>query len=365
MTAATPSLRDVLGRPERLPALTPAQWDVVLRQARAGGLAGHLYYVMEQQGWSGPIPAAVSRHLAAARIIADKLAQDIEREVLRVVEPLLLADIPVIALKGAAYILGDLAVAQGRVFDDIDILVPREHLDVAERRLIGAGWRGEEKSSWDQRFYRRWMHQIPPMVHTSRDSIVDLHFAIVPNLARQPVASEPLFEAAEPTPRHPPIKILAPCDMVLHAAVHLFNDSEFDQALRNLVDLDLLLRQFSSTPGFWSALLNRAAFLGTGRPLFYALRYTSRFLSTPVPSATLATARQLAPPMPALMDVLFDRALRPPHATARDCLSESSNSILYLRGQWLRLPSYLLVPHLLRSFVVHRLASLSAPEDAG
>src|SRR5690242_14602987 len=123
----TPSLRDVLGRSGCLHALTPAEWDVVLRQARASGLAAHLSYVIERRCFGEAIPAAVNRHLAAERMIADKLARDIEREMQRVVEPLLLADIPVIALKGAAYIVGGLTVAQGRVFDDIDILVPPEH----------------------------------------------------------------------------------------------------------------------------------------------------------------------------------------------------------------------------------------------
>jgi hypothetical protein len=361
----TLSLRDVLGRPELPRALTAEQWDVVLRQARASGLAARLSYMIDQHGWREAVPAAVRRHFDAERLVADKLARDVEREVQRVVEPLLLAGVPAIVLKGAAYIIGNLPSAQGRVFTDIDILVPRDDLDVAEQRLIGAGWRVEEKAPWDQRFYRRWMHQIPPMVHATRESVVDLHFAIVPNLARSPVPSEPLFKAAQPAPRNPVISILAPCDMILHGATHLFNEGEFDRALRNLADLDLLFRHFAAMPDFWTDLLERGASLGMGRPLYYALRYTSRFLYTPIPPSAIDAARQFAPPMPALMDALFEHALRPAHPTARDRLTGLSILFLYARGHWLRLPLYLLAPHLLHSFVARRLAKLPARESAG
>jgi hypothetical protein len=360
----TLSLRDLLGRPELLPVLTPEQWDVVLRQARNSGLAARLSYLIEQRGLQAAIPAEVRRHFDAARVVANQLAREIERELQRVVEPLLLGGVPVIALKGAAYIVGDLPAAQGRVFDDIDILVPRDSLELAERRLIGAGWRGEAKAAWDQRFYRRWMHQIPPMIHATRASVVDLHFAIVPSLARNPVPSEPLFEAARQAARNPAIRILAPADMILHGAAHLFDDSEFDRALRNLVDLDLLLRHFAGTPGFWTTLRERAASLGLGRPLYYALNYSSRFLSTPVPASAIAAVGRFAPALPALMDALFERALRPAHPTARDRLSGVSGLFLHARGHWLRLPWYLLAPHLLRSFFIRCAARLPAREDA-
>ncbi len=359
------SLRDVLGRPDLLPTLTPGQWDVVLRQARAAALAAHLSYLIEEHGGHEAIPHQVRRHLDAERLVASKLARDVERELQRIVELLRLAGVPVVVLKGAAYIAGDLPAAYGRVFTDIDILVPRDNLDVAEQRLVAAGWLGEEKSRWDQRFYRRWMHQVPPMVHAVRESVVDLHFAIVPSKARNPVASDPLFDAAQGTARDPQIKVLAPCDMVLHSATHLFNEGEFNRALRDLVDLDLLLRHFAVMPDFWTKLVERGGSLGMGRPLYYALRYTSRYLFTPVPLATIDAVRRFAPIAPALMDAIFERALRPPHPTARDRLARLGVQFLYLRGHWLRLPMHLLAPHLLRAFFVRRFAGLREREGTG
>src|SRR5690348_1407597 len=99
------SLRDVLGRPELLPTLTPGQWDVVLRQARAAALAARLSCLIEEHRWREAIPSQVRRHLDAERLVANKLARDVERELHRIVEPLNPAGIPVVVLKGAAYIV--------------------------------------------------------------------------------------------------------------------------------------------------------------------------------------------------------------------------------------------------------------------
>ena len=345
-------LRDVIAQPTRLRALTPDQWDVVLRQARAAGLMARLSFLLEEYAAGPSVPTQIRRHFDAERLFATKLAGDVEREVRHIVTALRSAAVPIVALKGTAYILGELPPARGRIFTDIDILVPEDRIDVAEQRLLAAGWREEKKSAWDQRFYRRWMHQIPPMVHATRESEIDLHFAIVPRRGRTPLASEPLFEGTRRSVRNPAVKLLAPCDMVLHCAVHLFNDSVFDRALRDLVDLDLLLRGFGETPDFWMDLVRRADALGLGRPLYYALRYTTRLLSTPIPAAVIEATRSFAPAMPFLMDAVFDRGLRAEHATARDRLTALSMAFLYARGHWLRLPLYLLIPHLLRGLFV-------------
>jgi Uncharacterised nucleotidyltransferase len=362
--SAALSLRDMLGRPELLGALTPRQWDLVLRQARAAGLAARLSYLAEECGVAAAIPPQVRRHLDAERLLADKLAGDAEREVQRILDPLLSTGIPVVLLKGAAYIVGDLPAARGRVFSDIDILVPRDCITVAERRLLTAGWEAAETDEWDQRFYRQWMHEIPPMVHAVRDTVLDLHFTIVPTKARIRLAPELLFAAARPGVRNRDVKILSPGDMVLHSATHLFNEGEFDRGLRDLADLDCLLRHFSADPDFWPMLVERGGRLGLGAPLYYALRYTSRFLHTPVPAAVIETSARFAPRRPALMDFLFERALRPAHHSTADAGTRLAHFALFIRAHHLRLPLHLLVPHLLRKSAVRLFERLPFGREA-
>jgi hypothetical protein len=90
------------------------------------------------------------------------------------------------------------------------------------------------------------------------------------------------------------------------------------------------------------------------RPLFYALRYTSKILATPIPAQTIADANIGRPPpgLLQLMDALFLRGLRPRHAMCNDWLTIPALGLLYVRAHWLRMPPLLLARHLLHKALV-------------
>jgi hypothetical protein len=71
-------------------------------------------------------------------------------------------------------------------------------------------------------------------------------------------------------------------------------------------------------------------------------------LHTPVPAAALAALAPAAPNrlLLALMDGLFERALKPAHASCDGPLSACARWLLYVRGNWLRMPPLLLARHL-------------------
>lgn len=48
------------------------------------------------------------------------------------------------------------------------------------------------------------------------------------------------------------------------------------------------------------------------------------------------------------MDFLARHAFRAPHGSADGAFSPLARFVLYLRGHWLRMPPWLLLPHLLR-----------------
>jgi hypothetical protein len=143
--------------------------------------------------------------------------------------------------------------------------------------------------------------------------------------------------------------VLTPADMVLHSATHLFHEGESDKALRDLVDLDSLLRHFGTgRDEFWSQLLDRARRVGLARHLHYALRFTSTILGTPVPTNTLDSTSTDAParPIGLLIDALYVRAFRPAHSSCDDGGSSIARTAMYVRGHWMRMPTGLLVRHL-------------------
>ncbi|MFB9243772.1 nucleotidyltransferase domain-containing protein [Massilia antarctica] len=350
---AAPLLLQLLRDPARGAALSLAEWDLLLRQAASARLEASLHGLLDEHGVAGTIPAQVRRQLDWAGVHAERHARAVRFEVAQIGAALAASGVPLILLKGGAYAMAGLAAARGRLFSDIDILVPKDSLAQVEAALMLHGWSTVAQDTYDQRYYRTWMHELPPMKHARRASVIDVHHAILPETARLRPDPARLRACAVtlPAPAAPgqaPVQVLAPADMVLHSAVHLFYDGEFDHGLRDLLDLHRLLASLGATPGFWEALPLRAAELELGRPLFYALRYCARLLHTPVPEAVLAAARPAGPraPLLALMDSLFLRALLPNHRSCADCGSAAARFLLYIRGNWLRMPPLLLTRHL-------------------
>ncbi|HEY5798581.1 MAG TPA: nucleotidyltransferase family protein, partial [Burkholderiaceae bacterium] len=122
----------------------------------------------------------------------------------------------------------------------------------------------------------------------------------------------------------------------------------YHHGLRDLFDLHRLLTHFGADPAFWPALAKRAEELGLLRPLYYALRYAGILLGTGVPQPVRQAVNAGAPgkALLALMDFLFLRALLPAHPSCDGAATPMARQLLYLRGNWLRMPPLLLTRHL-------------------
>src|SRR5690606_28815053 len=140
--------------------------------------------------------------------------------------------------------------------------------------------------------------------------------------------------AAQPLPGLPGVSVLAPADMVLHSATHLFYNEEFSHGLRDMSDLDLLLRHFMQTQEFWAELLGRAQALGLMRPLYYCLRYCCTLFATPMPVAVLDEAARAQGRGAPLLLRLWLRVLGSTHPTARRPGTALASLLLYLRAHW-------------------------------
>ncbi len=321
---------------------------MLIRQARSAGLLARLHHFLKQQGQLNKIPAIARWHFEAAATLADRQQIAVRREITEIGQALSHLNFPFIVLKGGAYVIAGLPAASGRLFNDIDILVPRELLEPVEAALMLAGWRPGRLSSYDQRYYRRWMHEIPPLQHIERATVIDVHHAILPDTARSHPCSAQLRSRALPVQGLKHVHVLAPEDMLLHSAAHLFHDGELPHGLRDLTDLDLLFRHFGQAADFWPKLHARAAELELQRPLFYAVRYAQYFLDTPIPAA-FDRALEVASPSPImqkLMDAIFQRALAPDHESCADGFTPWARKAAYIRAHWLRMPPHLLFPHL-------------------
>lgn len=344
--------RDLLSRtlrsPDAVTRFSMGEWDLLVRQARSAGLLARMRHVLVQHALIGAIPAVARWHFDAADTLAAKQQLAVRWEVEKIHTALEGLALPLILLKGSAYVMAGLPAAAGRLFNDIDILVPRDQLGPVEAALMLAGWHPASLSDYDRRYYRRWMHEIPPLQHVRRASVIDVHHAILPDTARYHPDSAALRRRAVPVAGMPGVAVLATEDRILHSATHVFHDGELPHGLRDLTDLDLLLRDAAVEPVFWPRLTARADELQLGRSLFYALRYLRYFLDTPVPDSVMAALGRNAPNrlVLAMMDGIFMRVLAPDHASCADIFTPAARLAAFVRAHWLRMPMHLLIPHL-------------------
>jgi hypothetical protein len=232
-------------------------------------------------------------------------------------------------------------------------MVRREHLAGVERALLDAGWEFEKTDPYDQHYYRAWSHELPPMRCAGQALELDLHHGILPPFGRLKPDTDALFAAAIPV-EGTPFRILSPADQVLHAAAHLFQDSDCSGRLRDLVDFDGLVRCFSAADdSFWQVLEQRGRLHQLGRPLWYALTFGRAWLATPVPVNFLRSNRSAKPPAPArwLVTTLVPLALLPVDPdSASSARNRIAGRLMEARAFWLRMPPWLLLFHAINKF---------------
>ena len=306
-------------------ALDAAGWSALLAIARAEQLIGTLARRLDGL----KLPDSVARQFADARAAAEqgRVAALWEAEMAR--RALAATGMPLVLLKGTAFVAAGLAAGVGRSIGDLDILVPRDRIEEAEVALIAAGWEWVKPDPYDDAYYRRWMHELPPLIHRERDRMIDVHHTILPLTARIRPDAQALIEDSRLLENG--MRILSPNDMLCHAAAHLFADGDLAGGLRNLWDIHCLIEEFGV-----EGLLDRAARHGLNAAVSRALRLSAEIYGTAIPHG--GSLRSAA-------DSLYIRRL-----LARDSWGRPSRKVtrfgFYLRSHLLRMPPAMLARHL-------------------
>lgn len=322
-------LVQALRAPETLRA---PDWSGLIAAARAEQLIGSLAYRLENLD----IPPRITEILDAARRDAAQARTQALWEAEMCRRALARTGIPVVLLKGTAFHSADLDASIGRSVGDLDILVPRDRIEETEVALIAAGWeRMKAADGYDDLYYRRWMHELPPLVHATRDRMIDVHHTILPLTARPTPDAEALI--ADSAMLESGLRVLSPADMIVHAAAHLFADGDLAGGLRNLWDIDRLIRQFATDTAFWASLADRSRRHQLEHFVARALRLSARLYGTPIDHVVAGRAR--------LSDWLFEARL-----LARNGWGQEKRKALrfafYVRSHWLRMPPLMLARHL-------------------
>ena len=341
-------LSNALTNPASLVEYNAAKWELLLRLARKVKLLGRLATDLKDRELLDQIPVRAANLLQSSLIQAKRLQQIAHWELNRISWALKDTNIPIIVLKGAAYSLAGLPGSAGRIYVDLDIMVPKDRLSDVESVLIKKGWtKHPTLSAYDDHYYRAWSHEIPPLAHPERETEVDIHHTISPPTNRLKINTGLLFEAAVAA-GNSGYMILCPVDMVLHCTVNLFQNNELADDLRDLLDIhDLLLFFSRNEPGFWKKLTERANQLNLGKSLFYGMYFCRLIFQTPIPE-NLENNLNEKPSAGSrwIMHYLVSQALFPLHPDRHSKLAKLARTLLYLRSHWIRMPIHLLLPHL-------------------
>jgi hypothetical protein len=358
-------LLKLLAQPNLCKGFSASDWDAVIPQARNTGVLAALGKLLETQELIQDVPAEVRRHLDSVVCVHNKQVEGLTYEIKCLSQAMNDAGEKLILLKGAAYIVANLPPAAGRLISDFDLLVPEAQLAKVELTLQKHGWGSGGKDPYNELYYRKWMHEIPPIIHEERDSVLDVHHTILPPTADEKLDVSKLFEELQEV--KPGIFVLSPVNMVLHSATHLFHEGQFTHGLRDLLDLDRLLQHFSTLDTlFWQQLINQAQTMRMANSLYYALRYTNMFLSTPIPAFVNESLEKNRNHFPrsAIMDFLFVRGFLPDHRSCALPFKGLAHYCLYIRSHYLRMPLYLLLPHLTRKAWMGRFSKPDLENEA-
>ncbi|MCE2594183.1 nucleotidyltransferase family protein [Motilimonas cestriensis] len=313
----------LLRAPDLAQNFSPEQWNLALGQAELAQLMGVLAsQYLPASSW---LPQVVQQRLAWA----NRLVEHQQRAVNMALQQLFdaLGMFSPMLLKGAAYQVAATPNSAGRMMSDIDILIPQQHLQKAEQSLWLHGWDNRGKTPYDEKYYRAWMHELPPFVHQKTGIILDLHHHWLPSSCRWQFDINEVCKKAsyctESSFLIPEIK-----DLCIHSAIHLVTSGEGDKGWRDLRDLYLLSQLTEREP-----LLARAEQFGLVKPVAKVLVLAEQlFGEQPIaPTASWAL-----------------KAMLPAHSSYQSWSVSAAKMSFYCQAHLSRMPLPLLLPHLMR-----------------
>lgn len=339
-----------LKNPSIVKKFSPSDWQVLVNQGKISNLLGRCYFILKNNHLLTEVPKYVLWHFESAYKVANRQKLATHYEVDNIHTTLRKQGITPIFLKGAAYSILGVNCSFGRVFSDIDVLIKKEELQKAETQFFINGWLRMEVDDYDDKYYRVWMHEIPPLRHCKRASIVDLHHNLLPLTNKNTLKIEQLStQYVENKWSSEQIKVLSNEEIIIHSSIHLFTEGEFTNGLRDLSDLDMLIREFLLTDdNFLNKLIIKAKELELFDYVWLTMRYTSFVFNTPTNTNDLLDTTRKSSIKTLMLDFCYLNVFQPNHSSCKNWKTPIAKFLLYWRGHLLRMPLRLLIPHLTR-----------------
>ncbi|OZG73576.1 hypothetical protein BTA51_10340 [Hahella sp. CCB-MM4] len=328
-------------KPEFATTLSADQWQKAILILRYQQLLARYAKHFRKKGIFDQLHEYARHHLTNAEIIADKQYQQVHYEAALLKQQIGNIGSHLVFLKGAGYSLSGLPVGVGRTYSDIDILVDKQYIREIEKTMTLHGWLPEEMDEYDQKYYRQWAHEIPPMKHATRGTLIDIHHNIIPIVSMRAPDINILFDHTVMTSDG--YQVLDKAAMTLHSLIHLFYNEEFKYGYRDLMDIHILMS--GNSEDYWQQLLDLAKTCGFEKELYFACRYAEGLMQTGVPDFVTTQLAHHKSRMQSVLDFMFTNLLSPSHPFVRRPIYPLAVFMGFIRGHRLKMPLSILVYH--------------------
>lgn len=342
-----PLFFSVFSSPSQVETFSLAQWQSLLQQAYKASAVSRLYVRLNTEQLVDYIPEPLQWHFTSAFCRAEGCRRDFNYSLSKLVQHLSSVKTDICLLKGAAYAIDESnPVGKGRQFADIDLLVDRQYLNTVEQVLLWHGWHCEKETEYDDKYYRDWMHELPPMRHSELPVGLDLHHHLVPPTSKMHFEAGIFNSLLRPTDTKGMHLLTVPGQM-LHTSLHMLTNDDLSGLLKDLMDFYILSEDIDRDRHYLD-LIGLATTLNIEVHVKRAIRIVAHLFSITLP----AEVQQLVQPtsrLEGVVDRLYLNQIS--HQLLADPQTESySTFLLWCRAHWLKMPLPLLIKHTFSKF---------------
>ncbi len=274
---------------DALRALDVPSREQLYATAQRLGVAPLLYHRLRAQGVDARLPQEMIRPYKDSYL--GTAARNLQgyRDLRDLASSFQAADIPVIVLKGAFLTEVVYRNPGMRPMADMDLLVPRQHLETAARLLTAGGFHADHPLPTD--IIVQAVHHLPISAKSRAARAVEIHWSLTPPHHPYSVEVGEFWQRAIPaTLAELPLHALAPEDLLLHLCMHLAYMHEFACGLRPFCDVAATLDHYGDQLD-WTAIVERAIRWRWRRGVYLTLYLAAEWLGAAVPASALLALR--------------------------------------------------------------------------
>jgi len=274
-------------------SFSPADWELIVQQARGRGVASLLYWRLTQTGRIKLLPEPLVNSLRAAYHSVRMQNGQVIKETETLTRLFDQAEIPTVALKGICFLLTIYPDIGLRPMADLDLLVPASKLSEAVR-IAGSSGYVEAVPEASPGLENLLNHAVCLQKKDPPFTVLELHHSLVADrsfIYAVPVdwfwgQLEPMIASPEGI-KIDHLRMLTPTAQVLYASAHvMLQHGSRNSSLRWYYDLDRLVRTYADRMD-WELLLFQAQAFEWNSAVAAALFQTAAFFDTPVPQKVL------------------------------------------------------------------------------